>query len=448
MEDLVLKAKDGDKIATQELFALVYSDLYKIAISILHDNINAQDVVQDTCLTALKYLHTLKDNNSFKPWIIKILKNKCYTFLKNPKNMSESIEDYPMPYDDISHIDSNINFEDIINKLDEEEKEIFILKYEDDLTIKQIAKRLNKTESAVKSILSRGRQKLSTKIKRPMFVFIISMLIVGAVIGACMYISSLFDTSSVGMNNDGMLYAVDNLDWYQEIDMDYMEIDQDNKIKLSYISMDEMSLYMIFDFHSEKDISKFNNITFANLKIVDENNLLICDTFDHIAKQYNLYVGFKPIENSKRDIKFLLYLYNDSFPKSKTLNISFSGIVLAKQTRQREFFDTNISFNINLSEKFLNRNHTLYTYKDPTIEKSIISETGFCSIVNLGNATEITVLEFFDSKGNSYPCYFATSHYNSNEVFKYVITSPFYNKDEENLTLIINEKEYLLTKND
>lgn len=449
MEDLVLRAKSGDSKATQELFDLVYSDLYKIAISILRNSTNAEDVVQDTCLSALEYFYTLKNNSSFKPWITKILKNKCYTFLKNRKNKLENIEDYPMPYDTISHVDANINFKAIVETLDPEEKEIFILKYEDDLTISQIAKRLNKTESAIKSVLYRGRQKLSTKVKKSMLTFILCMLVAGVVIGACMYISSLFDTNSVGKNNDGMLYAVDNLDWYQRIDMDYIEVDKDSKIKLSYISMDEMSLYMIFDFHSEKDISQFNNITFSDLKIVDDNNLLICDTFNHTAKQYNIYVGDKLIENNKHDIKFLLYMYNDSFPKSKTLNINFSKIALSHKRQNKHFISANndINFKIELDEKFLNRNHTLYNSPDFKFEKTGITETGFYSVVNLDNTAEITALEFIDSNGISYPCFFTNSHYNADGEFKYIITSPFYDKSAENLTLIINGEKYFLTKN-
>ena len=449
MENLVLKAKNGDSEAKQELFDLVYSDLYKIAISILRNSANAEDIVQDTCLTALECFHTLKNNSSFKPWITKILKNKCYTFLKNRKNKLENIEDYPMPYDTISHVDASINFKAIVEKLDPEEKEIFILKYEDGLTISQISKRLNKTESAIKSVLCRGRQKLSTKIKKPMLVFILCMLVAGVVIGACMYISSLFDTNSVGKNNDGMLYAVDNLDWYQRIDMDYIEVDKDSKIKLSYISMDEMSLYMIFDFHSEKDISQFNNITFSDLKIIDDNNLLICDTLDHTAKQYNIYVGFKPIYNDDHNIKFLLYMYNDSFPKSRTLDISFSKIVLTPYLKNQTRIDAkhDINFEIELDEKFLNRNHSSYISQDTAIEKTTISETGFYSIATFNSINEISTLELIDNNGISYPCYYTASHYNSDGKFRFVITSPFYNKSAENLTLIINGKEKFLIKN-
>ena len=170
--------------------------------------------------------------------------------------------------------------------------------------------------------------------------------------------------------------------------------------------------------------------------------------FNHTAKQYNIYVGDKSISNDGHNMKFLLYMYNDSFPRSRTLDISFSNLVLAKQTRQRNFLNTNINFEIELDEKFLNRNHSSYTSLDSTIEKAIISETGFCSIVNLGNISEISSLNLFDSKGNSYACYYTPSNYNIDEVFEYVITSPFYDKSAENLTLIINGKKYFLTKND
>ena len=77
MEDLIKKAKSGDKLAFTELMLQMQDELYKIAKIRLKNDDDVFDVIQDTMLSTYKSLKKLKHNEYFKTWIIKILINEC-----------------------------------------------------------------------------------------------------------------------------------------------------------------------------------------------------------------------------------------------------------------------------------------------------------------------------------------------------------------------------------
>ena len=56
---------------------------------------DAEDVLQDVCLTAYQKYHTLRDPEKFKPWILQIARNKCrnYFLAKAPEQVPlETVE--------------------------------------------------------------------------------------------------------------------------------------------------------------------------------------------------------------------------------------------------------------------------------------------------------------------------------------------------------------------
>ena len=77
MEDLIKKAKSGDKLAFTELMLQMQDELYKIAKIRLKNDDDVFDVIQDTMLSAYKSLKKLKhnatiiDNNSRVNWLCK-----------------------------------------------------------------------------------------------------------------------------------------------------------------------------------------------------------------------------------------------------------------------------------------------------------------------------------------------------------------------------------------
>jgi len=92
MEELVIKAKNGDSNAFTELIYIIRLDLYKIARTRLSCQDDIDDAVQEAFVEAFYSLHKLKEVKYFKTWIIKILINKCNKiYLKNKKH-NNSIE--------------------------------------------------------------------------------------------------------------------------------------------------------------------------------------------------------------------------------------------------------------------------------------------------------------------------------------------------------------------
>ena len=74
---LVVAAQKGDVQSFEELFALYHGKVYALARMILKNTGNAEDVLQETFITAWKKLHTLETPPTFSVWVQVIAKNLC-----------------------------------------------------------------------------------------------------------------------------------------------------------------------------------------------------------------------------------------------------------------------------------------------------------------------------------------------------------------------------------
>ena len=449
MEDLVKKAKAGDSVAFSELIVLVRADLYRAAFSILRNDADSQDAVQETIIKIYYNLYKLRYNKNFRAWVRKIVINISKQMYKANKGNVELVEeDFP----DDSTIDaslSDINFDHIFSELGERDKEIFQLHFVDGLTSGAIAKKLGMSHSNVRSHLRRGILKLRERhTPATLFIFVLCMFIATSVLAISIvsYIKDLFNLSDVGVNNDGVLMAIENLDWYQQVDMDYKDLGDGYRIKMEHLSMDEMCLYMIFDLESDKDISKYTDVSLPDLKVLNENNDVICDKSNIAVEQYAQRYGCKFIESDSQHMRFLVYMYADSFPVSKVLNVDFSNIVLYKKTifsTMIKEINCNASFSINLLDKFANRQHTYYSANNSIVKKAIISETGFYAIIEGQNCDNVKG-NLIDINGQIYN-YYLHPLANSDEL-KYILIANFNSIDTNKLILTIFNQNIELIK--
>ncbi len=174
LEELVLKSKNGDIEAFTELMLLVNNDLYKLAKTKLSNDDDINDIIQETMLIAFKNIKKLKDVSKFKFWIIKILLNCCnqkYKKLKKENTLNEKIifdDDctyYNQYKDNTSVVEDTMNFYDLINFLDKDEKTIIILFYNEGYTTKEISRLLHINENTIKSKILRAKKKIKSKYK-------------------------------------------------------------------------------------------------------------------------------------------------------------------------------------------------------------------------------------------------------------------------------------------
>lgn len=152
-------ARQGDKEAFMDLIRAVQKSLFVIARSIVKNNEDCADALQETIAKAFTNVHTLKEPAYFKTWIIRILINECNRIIRKNKRV------YPIPYDlrKTSYKDEyeQIELFEVIDDLNEELQTMVTLFYIEDLSVKEISKVLEVSEGTVKSRLFRARKQLS-----------------------------------------------------------------------------------------------------------------------------------------------------------------------------------------------------------------------------------------------------------------------------------------------
>ena len=122
----------------------------------------AQDILQETYLTAWQKFGQLKNEDAFKPWIISIARNKCNDYFRNKAAVLEiPLEEAPeLTMDDgrmgISEV---MAVRDHLEKMADKEKEILYLYFWKQLPQAEIAKRLNVPVGTVKSRLHVAKEK-------------------------------------------------------------------------------------------------------------------------------------------------------------------------------------------------------------------------------------------------------------------------------------------------
>ena len=177
MEELIEKAKEGDKGAFTELVVINKSKLYMLSRNFLSREDDIEDAMQETMIRAFFKIKTINHNEVFEYWIGRILINECRTINRKKYKREiptdvEIIQEIFIPQrseegelTDIEHCEARNDFKALIKKLKEEERTLLILRYEIGYTTKQISKILNVKEGTIKSKISRAKNKID-KIKK------------------------------------------------------------------------------------------------------------------------------------------------------------------------------------------------------------------------------------------------------------------------------------------
>ena len=170
-KEFIKKARKGDK----EVFALIFDDeyqkeMYIYAKSKLRNNEDAKDAVQSTILEAYENIQNLRNDEKFRAWIWKILRNKCKDIYRQKDMHNLSFEevfgdDYMDNNNDFIELENNIDIFSLIDYLKDREKQIIIL-YINGYDNKSISKKLKINENTVRSSLMRIKRKIKIMSER------------------------------------------------------------------------------------------------------------------------------------------------------------------------------------------------------------------------------------------------------------------------------------------
>lgn len=171
MEELIEKAKKGDKDSFTKLMITVEKELYHVAKARLKNDADVYDAIQETTIIAYKNIEKLKENQYFKTWIIRILINETNLIYKRNKKINlipfeEIINVQKNNSQSIENADVKLDFNFICNKLKEEDRTIIILYYMDRFTDREIGKMLNLKVNTVKTKRMRAIQKIKNILEK------------------------------------------------------------------------------------------------------------------------------------------------------------------------------------------------------------------------------------------------------------------------------------------
>ena len=167
MLNLIKKAQKGNDKAFLTLFQQYEQDIYRTAFVYVKNQSDALDVVQETAYRSFKSIKNLKEPKYFKTWLIRIAISCAIDLLRKKKNVVQMKPEYvEFISDDVNEdIDLEMTVRDLIERLNEDEKSVIILRFYEGLTIKEISEELDIPLGTAKTILYRALDKLRKNLK-------------------------------------------------------------------------------------------------------------------------------------------------------------------------------------------------------------------------------------------------------------------------------------------
>lgn len=166
---LVQQVKDGDTKAFEQIYNMTSRDVYYVSLKIIGNEQDCKDTVQEIFLRVYRNIQKLKDNNAFTTWLYKITLNTCRNKIKAMNKMKryEDIDDY---IDLVHEADTSVLpaevadqagvrelFLKAIEKLSIDQKEVILMFYYKNMSLKEISNVLGITVRATQGRLSRAR---------------------------------------------------------------------------------------------------------------------------------------------------------------------------------------------------------------------------------------------------------------------------------------------------
>ncbi len=143
---------------------MIAPELYRVALYTLGNEQDAEDAVSETFVEAYKGIKNLRDESSFKRWMMTILSVRCKRhiagYIKERKNVDiDDILEEPSVPDGVSSSDK-ISVWDAVGTLSEDERHIIMLATVQGYTTREVSEMLQLPHGTVSSKLHRTLKKL------------------------------------------------------------------------------------------------------------------------------------------------------------------------------------------------------------------------------------------------------------------------------------------------
>ena len=163
--------KNGEQQLLEMLYDRYSGKIFHKCVSLIKDREAAKDCTHDIMVKIFMNLVNFKGKSAFSLWVHSITYNYCMDYLQKQKRISfddygENEYDYASP--DEENLESKLlqelkltQLETVFELLSADERVLLLMRYQDDMSVKQIAESLGVGESAVKMRLKRSRDHLA-----------------------------------------------------------------------------------------------------------------------------------------------------------------------------------------------------------------------------------------------------------------------------------------------
>jgi RNA polymerase sigma-70 factor (ECF subfamily) len=165
-ELLVLGAQRGDSKAFETLVDLWQKPFYSYALKFTGSDSIAWDILQETWLAIIRKLGTLSHPARFKSWAFGILCRKCTDHIRRTSAEKKLKQNYSQHLNGSGSQkqQSDSTLEDEIAKLEPEQRTLLLLRFNQQMSVTEIAQTLHIPEGTVKSRLHRILSQLKTNL--------------------------------------------------------------------------------------------------------------------------------------------------------------------------------------------------------------------------------------------------------------------------------------------
>ncbi len=169
-QDLIDRCMNNDRIAQMKLYDLYYRAVYNSILRIVKDPMEAEDLLQDSFLSAFSNMKNFRSESSFGTWIKKIAINRSLNFLQKRSldiidipegNIPDQMEENESTYDKYSLSDIS----DEINRLPDGYRVVLNLHLIEGMDHEEIGQILNIKPVTSRSQYMRGKEKLVMNLK-------------------------------------------------------------------------------------------------------------------------------------------------------------------------------------------------------------------------------------------------------------------------------------------
>jgi RNA polymerase sigma-70 factor (ECF subfamily) len=170
--ELLDRLAAGDEVAFRALVERHIDRAYAIALRIVGNAADAEDVVQDTMLKIWSHRGRWQHGRAkFSTWLYRVISNRCIDLRRKPRN--ENVETVPEVADGqpgaveiIERNELNGMLELAMQRLPEQQRIAVIFSYHESMSNGEIAEVMDTTVAAVESLLKRGRQQLRQLLRK------------------------------------------------------------------------------------------------------------------------------------------------------------------------------------------------------------------------------------------------------------------------------------------